>query len=238
LKNEYFGDTRDLFKYDLILELLFKNDFLERFTFIPMLTEDKENLYGNRTNYDNARAGTQRKELIELLGRCTAESRRNIVELEGFFRSLRLKRKVDFEIYRKNGFFSQETRATYFDEIGAQLLSRSVILVDPDIGLEVKSMKNREEKYVTYAEVDRIFSRMDRNSLLVIFQFIPRVKRRKYFIQIGRKLKSISNRPSVVYISDNQVVFFILTKDLKVQNHVADTVNAYSMNYNLITGKV
>jgi hypothetical protein len=54
---------------------------------------------------DNARAGTQRKELIKLVGRCIAENRRNIVELEGFFRSLRLPRKVDFEIYRKNEFF-------------------------------------------------------------------------------------------------------------------------------------
>lgn len=49
MKNQYFGDTRDLFKYDLILELLLENDFLERFTFIPMLTEDTENLHGRRT---------------------------------------------------------------------------------------------------------------------------------------------------------------------------------------------
>ena len=238
MKNQYFGDTRDLFKYDLILELLFKNDFLERFTFIPMLTEDTENLHGRRTNYDNARAGTQRKELINLVGRCITENRRNIVELKGFFRSLRLPRKVDFEIYRKNEFFSHETRARYFGEISGQLMSRSVILVDPDIGLEVKSMRNREENYISYAEVELLFSRMDRNSLLVIFQFIPRVERRKYFIQIGRKLKSTLNCSSVLYVSDNQVVFFILTKDLEVQNHVTDAINGYSKIYNLITGRI
>jgi hypothetical protein len=238
LKNQYFGDTRDLFKYDLILELLLKSNFLERFTFIPMLTERAENLHGKRTNYDNARSGTRRKELIKLLRRCIAENRRNIVELEGFFRSLRLPRRVEFEIYRKDEFFSHETRARYFSEISGQLMSRSVILVDPDIGLEVKSMKNREEKYVTYAEVELLFSRMDRNSLLVIFQFVPRVKRRKYFIQIGRKLKRILRGSSIVYVSDNQVVFFILTKTLEVQNHVANTINEYSRTCNLITGTV
>lgn len=115
---------------------------------------------------------------------------------------------------------------------------RSVILVDPDIGLEVKSMRNREENYITYAEVEFLFSRMDRNSLLVIFQFIPRVERRKYFIQIGRRLKRTLNCSSVLYVSDNQVVFFILTKDLEVQNHVTDTINGYSKTYNLITGRV
>jgi hypothetical protein len=238
LKNQYFGDTRDLFKYDLILELLLKNDFLERFTFIPMLTEDTENLHGRRTNYGNARAGTQRKELIKFLRRCIAENRRNIAELEEFFRSVKLTRKVDFEIYRKNEFFSHETRAGYFGEISGQLLSRSVILVDPDIGLDVKSMRDREKKYITYAEVGLLFSRMDRNSLLVIFQFIPRVERRKYLIQIGRKLKRTLNCSSVLYVSDNQVVFFILTKDLQVQNHVTNTINEYRKTYNLITGRV
>jgi len=238
LKNQYFGDTRDLFKYDLILELLLKNDFVERFTFIPMLTEDTENLHGGRKNYDNARAGAQRKELIKLVRRCVAENRRNIVELEGFFRSVRLPRKVDFEIYRKNEFFSHETRARYFGQISGQLMSRSVILVDPDIGLEVKSMRNREENYITYAEVELLFSRMDRNSILVIFQFIPRVERRKYFVQIGRKLKRTVNCSSVLYVSDNQVVFFILTKDLEVQSHITDTINGYRKTYSLITGRV
>lgn len=29
MKNQYFGDTRDLFKYDLVLELLLRNEFLK-----------------------------------------------------------------------------------------------------------------------------------------------------------------------------------------------------------------
>jgi hypothetical protein len=238
LRNQYFGDTRDLFKYDLILELLSENNFLERFTFIPMLTEDTENRRGKRANYSRAKAGTQRKELIEFLRKCVAENRRNIVELEQFFRSIKLLRKIDFEIYGKDEFFSDEKRARYFGEISERLMSNSVILVDPDIGLEVKSIRNREENYITYDEVKLLFRRMDRNSLLVIFQFIPRVERRKYFIQIGRRLKRTLNCHSVPYVSDNQVVFFILTKDLEVQNHVTDTVNGYSNTYNLMSGNV
>jgi len=113
-----------------------------------------------------------------------------------------------------------------------------VILVDPDIGLEVKSMRNKKEKYITYVEVELLFSQMDRNSLLGIFQFIPRVERRKYFTHIDRKLKRALNCFSVLYVSDSQVVFFILTKDLEVQNHITDTINGYSKTYNLITGRV
>ena len=238
MKNQYFGDTRDLFKYDLVLELLMKNDFLERFTFIPMLTEDTQNLHGRKVNYDRARAGTQRKVLVKFLAMCIVKNKRNIVELKEFFSSLKLPRKVDFAIYRENECFSHKTRATYFNQIGGQLLSRSVVLVDPDIGLEVKSMGSKEQNYITYTEVELLFNRMDRNSVLVIFQFIPRVERRKYFVQIGRKLKRTLNCSSVLYISDNQIVFFILTKNLKVQNHVTDTINGYQQTYNLITGRV
>lgn len=139
MKNQYFGDTRDLFKYDLVLELLMKKDFLERFTFIPMLTEDTQNLHGGKVNYDRARAGTQRKVLVKFLAMCIVKNKRNIVELKEFFSSLKLPRKVDFAIYRENECFSHKTRATYFTQIGGQLLSRSVVLVDPDIGLEAKS---------------------------------------------------------------------------------------------------
>jgi len=237
LKNQYFGDTEDLFKYDLVLELLVKNDFLERFTFIPMLTEDTQNLHGRRINYDHARAGTQRKELRNFLTSCIVENRRNIDELEGFFK-FKLPRKVYFTIYRKNEYFSHEARARYFSEIDERLLSRSAILVDPDIGLEVKSMRNRQQNYIAYDEVEFLFNRMDRNSVLIVFQFIPRVKRGRYFSQIGRKLKKILNSSSVLYISDNQVAFFLLTKDMDVQRHVMNTINEYGKIYKLTTGKI
>jgi hypothetical protein len=237
VKNRYFGDTRDLFKYDLILELLLKNDFLERFTFIPMLTEDTHNFHGGRTNYDHARAGTQREELRSFLARCVAENRRNIGQLEGFFNS-GLPRKVDFTIYRKNEHFSHEARARYFSEIGERFLSRSAILIDPDIGLEVKSMRGREQSYIAYAEVEFLFKRMDRNSVLIVFQFIPRVKRGRYLSHIGRKLKRTLYSSPVLYISDNQVAFFLLTKDVDVQRQVTSTINEYSRTYGLVTGKI
>lgn len=92
MKNQYFGDTRDLFKYDLMLELLLKNDFLKRFTYIPMLTENVQNFHGRRINYDEARAGTQRSELSSFLAKCEVENRRNIDELNKFFESFKFPR--------------------------------------------------------------------------------------------------------------------------------------------------
>jgi len=42
MKNQYFGDRNDFFKYDLVLNLIEKIVNLKCFTFIPMLTEDDD----------------------------------------------------------------------------------------------------------------------------------------------------------------------------------------------------
>lgn len=181
---------------------------------------------------------TERKELRSFLVRCVAENSRNVDELEAFFRSFKFSRKVDFTIYRKHEYFAHETRRRYFDGIFERLLSSSVILVDPDVGLEVKSMKGREENYITYAEVELLFNRMDRDSVLVVFQFIPRVERKSYLSQIGGKLKEAVNSSPLVYVSDNQVAFFMLTKDVETQRQVMNTIGGYGKGYNLIAGEL
>jgi hypothetical protein len=230
MKNQYFGDTRDLFKYDLILEILLKSDSMDRFTLIPMLTPNELSRHGKRTNYSNAKAGTQRTELKDFLETCVRENRRNIRELERFFDNL--------AIYKKSEYFSHETRKGYFDEIPEDYLRRSVILVDPDIGLEVGSVRVKQEKYLRYEEVKSLYNRMDNLSVLTIFQFIPRVKRRVYFFRISRELKAkLSSRLPILYVSDNQIVFFLLTKNSQLQNSIENIIREYAKVYRLTFGR-
>jgi hypothetical protein len=237
MKNQYFGDIRDLFKYDLVLELLLRSS-LRRFTFIPMLTEDEPNTHGGRVNYNKARAGTRRVVLRSFLEKCLTSNRRNIKELEKFFSYQKLPKKIKLKIYERSNYFRDKTRKEYFSAIDSDLLTRSVILVDPDIGLEVKSMRKRENKYVKYEEVKLLYDRMDKCSMLLVFQFIPRVIRKRYFSKISKLLKQkVVGESPVYYISDNQVVFFIVTKDLRVQKFLEDTLHSYAHSYGLIAGK-
>ena len=72
MKNQYFGDVRDLFKYDLIQGILEGISTLQGFTFIPMLTEnDPKSGDGNKRDFDKAdrdgRPGTKNEELKEFL---------------------------------------------------------------------------------------------------------------------------------------------------------------------------
>jgi hypothetical protein len=58
MKNQYFGDIRDLFKYDMVVWLIRQISSLENFTFIPMLTEnDPSKKDGSQTDPTKAKAG-------------------------------------------------------------------------------------------------------------------------------------------------------------------------------------
>lgn len=237
MKNQYFGDIRDLFKYDLVLEILLKNKLTNTFTFIPMLTRSETGHNGARTDYSKAKAGFKRKELKEFLEKCVKEGKRNITELENFFKQTKLATQLRLTIYKKNEYFCHEMRETYFGEIEDHLLSGSVILVDPDNGLKIKSMKGKEEKYVEYKEIENLYDRMDKCSVLIVFQFIPRVKRKNYLTKICKKLRiSVTKINPLLYISDNQIVFFILTRDHKYHDRITTIVQNYGKSYNLIVG--
>lgn len=205
MKNQYFGDRYDFFKYDLVLTLLEEIPELRRFTFIPMLTEGDGSKDGGRIKYD----GSRRPDLDEFLKSRIRESKRDIRELRSFFQSI----GVEYCPYRDDEFFTHEGRGMYFAGIRSSLLSEAVVVVDPDNGFEVKSMnRGNGHKYFKYGELKGLYDRMDAKSLLLAYQYIPRVQRKPYFARIGARIRSCTGSGRVVCISDNKVVFFIISK--------------------------
>jgi len=236
MKNQYFGDTRDLFKYDLILDLL-QNSGLSHFVLIPMLTENEPSTHGSRINYGKANAGVHRVELRSFLEKCVFENRRNIKELENFFRKWKPSKSVKLAIYRVDDYFSNEKREEYFSSINIDALARSVILADPDIGIEVRSMRGKEEKYIRYTEIRLLYDRMGSQSILLIFQYIPRTSRKQYLSRICNELeKRITSGFPIHFVTDSQIVFFILTKDSNLQRVLKTTLPAYASSYGLDVG--
>src|ERR1700679_1621877 len=74
MKNQYFGDARDLFKYDLLLELVAIQGG-RQLVFIPMLTPNDGTAEGNLTGY---KCTTQRPLLYQHLRRALDSGRRKI----------------------------------------------------------------------------------------------------------------------------------------------------------------
>ena len=222
MKNQYFGDDRDLFKYDLVHKIINAKcaDLPTRFTFIPMLTEDE--------GCKKGKPGTKHPELVKFLNDCTASKKRNIRELKEFFED-------KIRIYGANDYScseSSEMRNEYFKQIRRHLLQKSLILVDPDIGLENGKLT---EKHLRYSEVGELYDRMDSDSILMIFQFRPRGENRETCCQrISEKLKKeVGNSP--IYISDNQIIFFFLAKDKSIRNSLDKILKDYKNIYPKLT---
>ena len=84
MKHQYFGDIRDLFMFDLVLEVLRGTD-LERFTYIPMLTRDTDSDHILKTDMEKAIAGRDNTLLRNYLETCYRDGKRSIYETEGLF---------------------------------------------------------------------------------------------------------------------------------------------------------
>ena len=222
MKNQYFGDRNDFLKYDLVLTLIEKIDLLNFFTFIPMLTQDDGSSDGGKTKYD----GSRRKELDDFLKSCVKKSNRNIKNLRSFISSYK---HIEYCPYRDDEYFSHARRKQYFDSVDTSALNESVILIDPDNGFEVKSMRSGiGHKYLKYSELSDLYARMGSNSLIMVYQHIPRVKREDYFAQIGQEVRKCMNVKGPMCLLDNWVAFFIMAKTDELANKIWKVINDYA----------
>lgn len=221
MKNQYFGDIRDLFKYDLILRIIQETGSINRFLFIPMLTENDNSKNGNETDYKKAKAGTRNRDLVTHLENCVNENRRNITEIERYFKSKRI------EIYIHNEPFSHGNRKSYFDRIRKELFSQSLIFVDPDNGLKVG---RSNKKHLLYPEVKDLYNYMDEDSILMIFQYFPREDHKEYLRRRTNELKKLTE-DLPIYISDNEIIFFLLTKNDELKSQLEKIINRYRRDY-------
>ncbi len=172
MKNQYFGDKRDLFKYDLWLHIAERGEGITSLTFIPMLTPDDPTNQGGQLP---KRAGPYREELYEFLKGCCNAGDRSIAKLRGFFRE----RTPAYRPYRDTEYFKHERRDEYFRSIPSELLTNAVILIDPDIGLERNSGLGEEgpERYVACKEIASVAERCSEGSVILLFQFLRGGKR-------------------------------------------------------------
>jgi hypothetical protein len=223
MKNKYFGDIRDLFKYDLILRIAQGMVSIHRFLFIPMLTRDDSNKEGEKTDYTQAKAGTQNKALMSYLKNCVDGNRRNIAEIGRYFELNR----VEICIYKEQ--FSHKNRREYFNGIKGrkEFFSNALIFVDPDIGLEIEQAG---EKHFFYREAKDIYDYMNEDSILMIYQHIPRENHKEYFCRRANELKNATEELPIC-VSDNEIIFFLLTKSSEVKEQLWGIISKYHGDY-------
>ena len=81
--------------------------------------------------------------------------------------------------------FSHEHRVNYFNRMFEKFPADLLIFLDPYTGLEVK---NPARRHLLFEEVRKIFDRMDHQSVLMIYQHLPRLIREGYIKKRCREL--------------------------------------------------
>ncbi len=236
MKNQYFGDIRDLFKYDLLQRILNELSPSQRLTFIPMLTRnedenDTKSEHGNKRDFDRAkkggRPGTNNEKLIGFLKKYGGidKDKRDFTKIEHYFHS----ENIEPLIYkdREHKYFEHRARDRYFKNIPGELLHKSLVFVDPDNGLEIT---NSTEQHLLYPEVQKLYDRMDEDSILMIYQQFPMEKHIEYLCRRASDLKARTG-DLPIYISDNEIIFFLLTKSDELRNQLERTISRYKRDY-------
>jgi len=217
---QFFGDRHDLFKYDLIFTIMdrMKNE-ISSFTFIPMLTKNRP-----PKNKDNA--GTGNLQLWEVLNTLFGDG-----ATHGYFEGIR-------QYFISGGFrtkafnervFSHSRRKDYFDSVRAQLPKNSLIFLDPDTGLKEDGAT---EKHLRYSELRNLFTELDDNSILMIYQHHNRyrTKNQNFPEAVSKKVfEEIGVRPAC--IDDNSIMFLFLTKNIPLKEKLEGVLEDYRKKY-------
>jgi hypothetical protein len=169
---KYFGDSRDYFKYDLITSI-FEAHLLNRYTFIPMLTDHRDDKEGNRRP---VRKGDKSLKLYDFIMSCTGKSLNHWERwLTPYVLSYHTIKPVD-EI-----FFRDELRANYWQKFRPLVeTEKTLVFLDPDTGLQTGTASYRErmgpEKYILNDELNGLFIRLHPESLIMVYQHLPNNK--------------------------------------------------------------
>jgi hypothetical protein len=229
VKNQFFADRRDFFKYDFLLALMEGTAAFHRFTFIPMLTPDDGTSDGNLTDYPPGHH-PRRQDLWNFLRGCLQRGERDIRKLHVYM----IGKPFDFLHWRCDAFFTHAGREEHFAKIPESALRQSLVFFDPDNGFEVPSMTARNgAKYLRYSELAEVFSRMDNSSIAVVYQHLPRMNRDDFFAEsAGKVCKSLSAQ-GIFAVSDNTIAFFVIPKSPDTAKAARQFLASYAREHEL-----
>jgi hypothetical protein len=229
VKNQFFADKRDFLKYDFLLSLMEGTLGLRRFTFVPMLTPDDGTSDGSLTDYPPG-LHPRRQDLWNFLRECLKRGERDIRKLHVFMR----RKPFEYLPCCDDVIFTHAGRTNYFAGIPSASLRKALVFFDPDNGFEVMSMTARNgDKYLRYDELNSVISRMDDESVAIVYQHLPRKSRDIYFAETARDIRRCIRIRDVLVVTDNVIAFFVLPKGTSMGKSVRQILPAYAEDHGL-----
>jgi hypothetical protein len=200
MKNQYFGDKRDYFTYDVLDRLAADVPDIRQLTCVWMLTAPDTTGQG-RVPFV---ADRELPELTAFFRRRLESGDRNqtrVGEMGAYFQG----RPFRFFSYRDDREdFGLATRTEYFASIPDEAVRRSVVFFDPDVGMEPGVWT---EKHLRFGELAGVQARMDETSVAVVLQYARRVT--DFWTFMAKQLWHRLQRP-LAYIAEPALALYVL----------------------------
>jgi len=205
MKNQYVGDINDYFKYGILRTLAAGG-------FTPMhigwmLTPDDSRSDGSLTSYLSQPANYRSYDpaLFELMGSVFKPGCERSIEL---IEAGNILPGAEFE----SGLVPQPLpeRAAYIQRIANHTVGKKLLFLDPDNGLEIKSVpkgRKNADKFLFFDEVATLFAT---GASLLIYQHYPRVQREPYTRSLCERLSTTVGGAEILTIQTSRVLFALL----------------------------
>jgi len=221
VKNQYFGDINDYRKYGLLRSILRVADI--RLLVAWMLTPDDGSTDGKFLNYlkDAGKWSKHDPELYNSLqGLVGSATQRGVSLIE------QTDLLVNTEYYSQIVPDLALERSVWFESLQMKAQSTNFIFLDPDNGLEIKSIpygRKNSSKFLYWHEVDALWK--TGNSLLIYQHFI-REKRNIFITRMLEQLNEHTHGSIVEAFSTSNVLFLMALqpKHQKIHSHILDSV--------------
>lgn len=206
MKNQYFGDKRDYFKY-AVLQLLTQTLGYERLTCVWMLTPSD----GGRDGRKAIRPIPGLSALADFLSQCRRAGLQDVRSMRSYFPSV----GIEYCPYRDGpeDLLTSANRIEYFASIPDDYLRDALLFFDPDNGMEPRARFT--PAHLRYAELRSVFDRLSPKSAVVIYQHLPRVPAASFWPRIVGQVSDVLGSP-VVAVTEPDMGFIVADRSGRI----------------------
>jgi hypothetical protein len=239
VKDQYFADKRDFFKWDFLEDLLDGCAELRRLTNVTMLTTADDSGEGALKPYE---VGHRREPLYKFLKGCRTDSKQRVSEMRRYFQS----KRFTYHPHRDSAEnpYTYESREDYFGELPEDQLQQSLVFFDPDIGLQVRSMsymrRSGISKYLFDESLKAVAGRVSDDSVIVVYQHLQR-NRNRFWDDVKERcdrFRDLVGAKGAAFLTDRDIVFLASSRKPDVRLKMSNIVVTHAHKHDLDCGEL
>lgn len=237
MKDQYFADKRDFFKWDFLEDLLEGCPELSTFVNVSMLTPPDDSREGNLKGYG---CGNRREALHRFFTQCLEDKRQKVSELRNYFQG------KPFEYYpycdSMECPYCFDSSEKYFGSVPSDKLRQSLVFFDPDIGLNVENLsymrRSGISKYLFRESLKSVAGRASDDSAIVVYQHLQRDRSRLWDELEDRceRFLGAVQAPGVAFITDRDIAFLATSRNPQTRLRVSKAVVAHAHKHGCDSG--